>query len=145
MWKYENNKALYHSDTYLGKDFSDGIKHWKYIKREKKNGRWIYYYNPDNYKEEYEKATSNIDKHYINQYNKNKNYDYKKDKEYARLAKDWNKAKKNYYTTQGFGYNNIKGNISYSAVKVLNKISKFKYDAKKSIKGSKILKQILGK
>ena len=61
MWQYRNtdelyhantyknmnknlNNELYHSDVYLGKDFSDGIKHWKYIKREKVNGRWRYYY-----------------------------------------------------------------------------------------------------
>jgi hypothetical protein len=28
---------LYHSD--------DELMHWKYIKREKKNGRWVYYYD----------------------------------------------------------------------------------------------------
>ena len=38
---------LYHSDKYLGQDFSDGIKHYKYIKREMKNGRWVYYYKDD--------------------------------------------------------------------------------------------------
>lgn len=43
-----NNSSLYHSDTYLGNDYTDGIKHWKYIKREKKNGRWVYYYKDDN-------------------------------------------------------------------------------------------------
>jgi len=56
MWKYQqtndmfikhSDPELYHSDTYLGKDFSDGIKHWKYIKRERKNGRWVYYYKDD--------------------------------------------------------------------------------------------------
>lgn len=44
-----NNSTLYHSDTYLGNDYTDGIKHWKYIKREKRNGRWIYYYKDDKY------------------------------------------------------------------------------------------------
>lgn len=57
MWNYNytdtmyisndiNNKnaTIIHSDIYLGKDYSDGIKHWKYIKREKVNGRWRYYY-----------------------------------------------------------------------------------------------------
>lgn len=38
---------LYHSDTYLGKDYSDGIRHFKYIKRVRKNGRWVYYYQND--------------------------------------------------------------------------------------------------
>lgn len=36
---------LYHSDRYLGADYSNGIKHYKYIKRERINGRWVYYYN----------------------------------------------------------------------------------------------------
>ena len=53
MWKYNytdelyvsKNDEIYHSDTYLGKDFSDGIKHWKYLKKEMKNGHWVYYYN----------------------------------------------------------------------------------------------------
>jgi hypothetical protein len=27
----------------------DELMHWKYIKREKKNGRWVYYYKDDNY------------------------------------------------------------------------------------------------
>lgn len=36
---------LYHSNSYLGADYSDGIKHYKYIKRERINGRWVYYYD----------------------------------------------------------------------------------------------------
>lgn len=60
MWNYNytdtmyisndiNNKnaTIIHSDIYLGKDYSDGIKHWKYIKREKINGKWRYYYKND--------------------------------------------------------------------------------------------------
>ena len=42
-----NKHELYHSEIYLGKDFSDGIKHWKYLKREKVNGKWRYYYSND--------------------------------------------------------------------------------------------------
>lgn len=41
------SNELYHSDKYLGNDFSDGIKHYKYIKREMKNGKWVYYYKDD--------------------------------------------------------------------------------------------------
>ena len=26
---------------------SDELRHWKYVKREKKNGKWVYYYNED--------------------------------------------------------------------------------------------------
>ena len=44
----DNNTELYHSATYLGKDYSDGIKHWKYLKKiEEKPGKYRYiYYNP---------------------------------------------------------------------------------------------------
>jgi len=54
-----NNSSLYHSDEYLGEDYTDGIYHWKYIKREKKNGRWVYYYEDkkaDALKNKYNKA-----------------------------------------------------------------------------------------
>ena len=43
MRRYNSN-VLYHSDVYLGQDYSNGIQHWKYMKREWKNGRWVYYY-----------------------------------------------------------------------------------------------------
>ena len=44
----DNNTELYHSATYLGKDYSDGIKHWKYLQKiETKPGQYRYiYYNP---------------------------------------------------------------------------------------------------
>lgn len=61
MWNYNytdtmyigndiNNKnaTIIHSDIYLGKDYSDGIRHFKYIKREMVNGKWKYYYKDDN-------------------------------------------------------------------------------------------------
>lgn len=62
MWRYRhtdemyhsavNNhdkNVLYHSDVYLGATFSDGIYHWKYVKREKRNGKWVYYYSDPTY------------------------------------------------------------------------------------------------
>ena len=40
-----HNNELMHSDEFLGVDYSDGLKHWKYIKRYKgKNGKWQYVY-----------------------------------------------------------------------------------------------------
>ncbi len=60
MWQYNytnntqygvnknNSDVLFHSNHYLGVDYSDGIKHWKYIKKEKKNGKWRYYYRDIN-------------------------------------------------------------------------------------------------
>lgn len=56
MWKYKktedmfirnSNSEIYHSDVYLGQDFSDGFKHWRYVKKERRNGRWVYYYDTD--------------------------------------------------------------------------------------------------
>lgn len=44
----DKENELYHSTIYLGTDFSDGIRHWKYVKKVRKNGRWVYYYHdPD--------------------------------------------------------------------------------------------------
>lgn len=41
----QQEDGLYHSDIYLGQEYSDGIKHWKYYRREKlSNGKYRYYY-----------------------------------------------------------------------------------------------------
>lgn len=29
---------------------NDELKHWKYVRREKKNGKWVYYYDDDKFK-----------------------------------------------------------------------------------------------
>lgn len=49
--KHSTNKGLkietdelYHSDTYLGSEYDEGLKHWKYIKRYWGKGRWNYVY-----------------------------------------------------------------------------------------------------
>lgn len=62
MWQYRhtnemyhsatrkpNKNVLYHSDVYLGETYNDGLYHWKYIKRERRNGRWVYYYSDAEY------------------------------------------------------------------------------------------------
>ena len=39
------NETVRHSDTYLGLDVSDGICHWKYIRKYKSpSGKWVYVY-----------------------------------------------------------------------------------------------------
>lgn len=44
----KENDTLCHSDIYLGTDFSDGLRHWKYIKKERgSNGKFRYYYKND--------------------------------------------------------------------------------------------------
>ena len=54
MWNYKHTDSMYddepivHSDVYLGEDYSAGLKHFKYIKREKlPGGGYRYYYKND--------------------------------------------------------------------------------------------------
>lgn len=68
MWQYNKTKNLYpriitnnsmmHSETYLGTDFSDGIKHWKYLRKYKKNGHTYYVY--DETEEKLNKAAADV-------------------------------------------------------------------------------------
>lgn len=49
---YTGNELISESD----------VRHWKYVKREKRNGRWVYYYNDSEYsnsKKAYESAKKN--------------------------------------------------------------------------------------
>lgn len=67
MWKYvhtddmyrglvSDNNGLYHSDTYLGQDYSDGIRHYKYLKKIKtSSGKWRYIYDESELKNEQKK------------------------------------------------------------------------------------------
>lgn len=55
----EKKEVIRHSDIYLGETFDDGLRHWKYIRKEKKNGYTRYYYKDDEYdkaEKEYEDA-----------------------------------------------------------------------------------------
>lgn len=63
------NRELYHSDIYLGQDFSDGIKHWKYVKRVKVNGKWRYYYDDAEYSNA-KNAVKSANKQYMDDYAK---------------------------------------------------------------------------
>lgn len=64
MWKYRSTNEmftghstkLYHSDTYMGKDFSDGIKHYKYLRKYNKNGHTYYIYDESQLKRAEAKA-----------------------------------------------------------------------------------------
>ena len=61
---------LYHSYTYLGQTFEDDeLRHWKYISKERKNGRWVYTYKNDKYensKQSLNNAKQNYDKKMMN-------------------------------------------------------------------------------
>lgn len=144
MWKYQqtndmfikhSDPELYHSDTYLGKDFSDGIKHWKYIKRERKNGRWVYYYNDDHYSDKFKDADEKLTTYYMKRTNMNRQYDHKTDPIFKKLARNREVARKKYNSVNGATIGNVKKNVSYSAVKGLNyssdKINKIKKGKKK--------------
>lgn len=42
---YFNSEELFHSETYLGADYSDGLQHFKYIRRYRnRKGKWTYVY-----------------------------------------------------------------------------------------------------
>ena len=41
----KTSSSLLHSSTYYGQEFDDGLRHWKYIKREKVGGKWRYWYD----------------------------------------------------------------------------------------------------
>lgn len=67
-----NEDELYHSDTYLGEDYTDGIHHWKYIKRERINGKWRYYYKDD--KLDSLKKISDVDSNALRAENRKRGY-----------------------------------------------------------------------
>lgn len=157
MWRYihtdemfvNNKNTLYHSDVYLGKDFSDGIRHWKYIKREKKNGRWVYYYNDDNLislKKERDNNLAalkeeNIRRKYGNDANSYLIVNGKKvgnDKVYTKLKQDAIYTSGNYSFAK---YKSDKRKNRYNRwlIKPLNKISSTVH------KGKKLLSKIFGK
>lgn len=101
MWKYNRcwNNELYHSDTYLGEDFSDGVYHWKYLDKIKlPKGKWRYIYERakgipkaasksiDNARKSIDKALgSNEKKRY-----KDASAKYKSAKKAKESAKDYN-------------------------------------------------------
>lgn len=122
-----NNKELYHSDIYLGEEYSDGIKHYKYLKKVKtSSGKWRYIYdetelkNAKNKMKELEKARKKLEdrKGYVSYIDKNGDYvsrnvnkgttittygfydtkQSKKDIETEKLLEKEEKVTKNYYT-----------------------------------------------
>ena len=137
-----NDDKLIHSDTYLGLEFSNELKHYKYIRKEKKNGRWIYYYDDPtkNFDKNFEKSSDKlvglINKKGISD-SKDMEKRYKTDKELKKAADEYEKnralvKKRNSYSE------NFKRNMSYTAVQVLNKagdaIAKGKSKIKKLFK-----------
>lgn len=47
-----NGEILMHSDTYLGEDYtSPNLMHYKYLRKERRNGRWYYVYDDSEYRQ----------------------------------------------------------------------------------------------
>ena len=72
MWRYThtdemyhslvNGKELIHSEVYLGQEYSDGFKHYRYLKKVKSpSGKWRYIYDESDLKAE-EKKIKAMDK-----------------------------------------------------------------------------------
>ena len=122
-----NNKELYHSDIYLGEEYSDGIKHYKYLKKVKtSSGKWRYIYdetelkNAKNKMKELERARKKLEdkKGYVSYIDKYGDYvkrnvnegttittsgsynntQSKKDIEKEKILEKEEKVTKNYYT-----------------------------------------------
>lgn len=56
-----NMDDLMHSATYVGNSSGgEYLQHWKYIKRVRKNGKWIYYYDEASLKKDMAKAKQNV-------------------------------------------------------------------------------------
>jgi hypothetical protein len=154
--KGDNGEILMHSDTYLGEDYtSPNLVHYKYIKKERKNGRWVYYYDDptehasdklDAAGNKMVKAMNKTDAIYKNNPRTHEYY-MSKSKEYRDGAKEWEKQRKMMNDRNSIK-ENLKRNLSYEAVKVLNKIEKVKLKSKKVIKyidkGINKLKSLFG-
>lgn len=152
--RFDRNESLAHSDIYLGQDYSDGIRHWKYIKKVRKNGKWRYYYKDDNLaraKKRYDTDKAAIEyengkrmygqKDMTHQVHRGKVID---DPTYNKLADD--------VVTSSLTYKIAKSRSDqrkkrYKApIKALNKMSDVSYNIRKKIKkGKKALAKLFKK
>ena len=153
----DNGEFLMHSDTYLGEDYtSPNLVHWKYIKKERKNGRWVYYYDinkhinsdPKYYKLDYEqedaavKAWEAVDRY--KNYKKAKRMGLTADNG-KDLAKDMNEKVKDYYK-KSKAYDKYNNNLRNTAIRITAKVGAKILNTVSSIraKGKKLLKSIFG-
>lgn len=130
---------IHYRDKYTGVDYTDNIKHHRYIKREMKNGRWVYYYNMSELKNQNKaiKETIKYDKNMIkNNTTYNSPYDGKK---YG--PDHYKKALK--YDTIDLIKNRVKMKSIKMTTKSLNEISKYRAIGKKKI--NKILNELNNK
>ena len=152
MWEYKHTDEMYtgrfdrsekivHSDVYLGQEYSDGLYHWKYIKRERKNGKWVYYYKDDKLSEA--KYKYDTDKKALRYENSKRGYDklnsihYRyngkdiDDPTYTKLGRDAFSSSVNYKLAKK---KSDKRKKKYNApIKALNKMSEVGYNIRKKI------------
>lgn len=142
--RFDRSEKLFHSDVYLGQEYSDGLYHWKYIKRERKNGKWVYYYKDDKLAEA--KKKYDTDKAALEYENKKRGYEANsitymhkgkevKDPAYRKLGRDTFSSSVNYKFAKE---KSDKRKKKYEApIRVLNKASDINYNIKKKIKKGK--------
>ena len=115
---------LEHYGTELAPD-GDYLQHWKYIKRERVNGKWKYYYDLDSLKKNVSTAVSNVKKNATNTVNTAK----------KNISKTVNTAKKNISkTTQELakkGSEFVKKFEKKSVADMLREVQKEKKEPKK--------------
>lgn len=152
--KYDRTESLAHSDVYLGQDYSDGIRHWKYIKKVRKNGKWRYYYKDDGLAKAKERYDT--DKDAIKYENGKRMYgqlDMTHPVHRGKVVDDptYNKLRKDVIeSTIKYKYAKNKSDQrkkKYKApIKALNKMSDVSYNIKKKIKkGKKALAKLFKK
>lgn len=145
----EEKDYIRHSDIYLGESFEeksgDSIRHWKYIKKEKKNGYTRYYYKDDDLAEA--KKRYDTDKEAIEYENGKRMYGQKDmthrvhrgkvidDPTYNKLADDVVESSINYRIKKSSSEQRKK---KYEPlIKALNEISIFNSGIKKKINKGK--------
>lgn len=148
-----NKDELFHSEIYLGQDFSDGFKHFKYIKREKKNGKWVYYYKDDALKSLQKKAAS--DSKALQAENKKRGYGNDNNMYFMKDGKTVGKDKKYQKLANDATYSNYKYELEKNKsekrkqkldkiIKTANTLSTASYETKKAVeKGKKKLDKFL--
>lgn len=129
----KDNDSLYHSDIYIGQDYSNGIKHWKYIKRERINGKWRYYYKDDKLNSTQKQMEKAYDDY-------NSYFDKNKHKELSGMAKMAKQDKAlQTYTSKQYTYDRLKRKsdkrkVKYDKyIKALNKVSDTVYKGKQKV------------
>lgn len=168
--KRQNNiiDELIHSDIYLGEEYYDGLIHkkYKYIDKEFKNGKWVYYYG--DYKDYYNpKKASRRQREEQAKYDKFAKENTKKTDRLVKGSSTYDKStnttkhEATYYTDDLFGstkrsyqlgvdgHTSIKikkiGKVGQAYIKGKAKLNKTVKQAKKQInKGKKYISKLFG-